>query len=59
MKKNKNLEQLNGYHHQIHSLMGGIAIFGKRGYQAHKNEYEMNFENSSFKPMFMKGGHHQ
>jgi hypothetical protein len=40
------------------SLQDGtiVAIVGKCGTQAQKNKYEMCFEYSSFKPMFMKRG---
>jgi hypothetical protein len=31
-----------------------VAIVGKLGTQANQNKYEMCFEYSSFKPMFMK-----
>jgi hypothetical protein len=38
------------------SLVDGniVAVVGRRGSQAHKKKYEMNFEYSSFKPMFRR-----
>jgi hypothetical protein len=55
IKKNKRLQVFNVVP-PPDSLEDGkvVAIVGKRGTQAHKNKYEMCFEYSSFKPMFMK-----
>jgi hypothetical protein len=55
IKKNKQLQVVNGVP-PPDSLEDGkiVAIGGKRGTWAHKNKYEMCFEYSSFKPVFMK-----
>jgi hypothetical protein len=55
IKNNKQLQVSNGVPPSDSLVDGKIeTIVGKRGTQAHKNKYDMCFEYSSFKPMFMK-----